>query len=143
VLAFGIDPEGRAVVATDRGLLLQRTPPAYSRTQWHEVDRASFADEVLTVSVHAGGSVGATRLRIALPDPGRLPEVVRDRVTASVVMDQHVPLRGQAGVRVVARRRPDGTDLHWSYVVDEGLTLTDAEAAAAEDAVASVRAEYG
>jgi hypothetical protein len=143
VLAFGHDPDRRAVVATDRSLLLQRTPPDYSRYDWHEVERASFADDVLTVRLAASPPAGATRLRVPLADAGRLPEVVRDRVTASVLLDQHVPLRGKAGVRVVARRRPAGDVLAWGYVVDEGLTLTAEEQEAAEAALAAVRAEYG
>jgi len=143
VLGFGFDPDGRAVVASSLGLLLQRTPPAYSRIPWDDVERASFADDVLTLRVGGSESDGRTTLRVPLREPGRLPEVVRDRVTASVAMDQHVPLRGKAGVRVVARRRPTDTELVWSYVVDDGLMLTAAERSAAEAAVEAVRAEYG
>ena len=143
VLAFGVDPDGRAVVGTDRGLLLQRTPPQYSRVLWHEIDRASFADDLLTVQLPVEPGGDPSRLRIRLAVTGRLPEVVRDRVTASVVLDQHVPLRGREGVRVVARRRPDGDVLQWGFVVDEGLVLTADEMASAQVAVGEIRAEYG
>ena len=44
--------------------------------------------------------------RFASPSPGRLLELVRERVTASVVLQRHVPVRGRAGVRVIARRAP-------------------------------------
>jgi hypothetical protein len=143
ILAVARDPDGRAVVATNQALWLQRLPPAYSRLPWHEIEHASFADDVLTVARSAASADGAGRLRIPLPDVGRLPGVVRERVTASVVFDQHVRLRGREGVRVVARRRPEGDSLAWSYVVDDGLSLTVAEEASAAEAVAALRAEYG
>jgi hypothetical protein len=143
VLAVADDPGGRAVVATNQALWIQRLPPAYSRVPWMEIGRASFADDVLTVVLAAPLLNGPGSLRIPLADAGRLPGVVRERVTASVVFDQHVRLRGRQGVRVIARRRPDGDSLTWSYVVDDGLSLTAEEAELADGVVAARRAEYG
>lgn len=143
VLAHAADPDGRAVVATDRALLLQRQPPAYSRLPWHDLLRASYADDALTLVTLPAGDGPSGRLRVPLADPGQLPEVVRERITATVVLDQHVPLRGRKGVHVVARRRAGGEELHWTYVVDDGLVLTPTEEADAAAVVALVRAEYG
>lgn len=143
VLAHGTDPDGRPVVATDRALILQRRPPDFSRLAWEQIDRATFADGVLTVVPTSGPAGAATRLRVPLAQVGQLPEVVRERVTSAVVLDQHVPLRGRKGVHVVARRQPLGDHLVWSYVPDDGLLLTVAEQRDAEDAVAAFRAEYG
>ena len=143
ILAVAHDPDGRAVVATNQALWLQRLPPTYARLPWHEIGRASFADDLLAVVLSAASPDGAGTLRIPLADAGRLPGVVRERVTASVVFDQHVRLRGREGVRVVARRRPEGDVLVWSYVVDDSLSLTAAEEASAAEAVAALRAEYG
>ena len=42
----------------------------------------------------------------AIDEPGRLLELVRERVTASVVLQRHVPVDGRRGVRVIARRAP-------------------------------------
>ena len=46
-------------------------------------------------------------------------------------------------VRRQARRRAGGEELHWTYVVDDGLVLTPTEEADAAAVVALVRAEYG
>lgn len=143
VLAHAADPDGRPLVATDRALLLQRQPPTYSRLPWHELLRASYADDVLTVFLVSADDGRTGRLRIPIAEHGRLPEVVRERITATVVLDQHLPLRGRKGVHVVARRRAGGEDLDWAYVVDDGLVLTAAEEMEAEAAVARVRVEYG
>ena len=46
--------------------------------------------------------------RFVIDEPGRLLELVRERVTASVVLQRHVPVDGRRGVRVIARRAPGG-----------------------------------
>jgi len=143
ILASAKDAEGRPVVASDRALWLQRRPPEYSRVPWHEVARASFADDLLTIVLTTAPLGSATALRIPLAEAGRLPAVVRERVTATVAFDQHVRLRGRSGVRVVARRRPGDDVLIWGFVPDEGLSLTAAEVALAQRAVGDLRAEYG
>ena len=143
ILASARDAEGRPVVASDRALWLQRRPPEYSALPWHEIGRASFADDLLTIVLTAAPLDGAGVLRIPLAEAGRLPAVVRERVTATVAFDQHVRLRGRSGVRVVARRRPGDDALIWGFVPDEGLRLTAAEVAQADRAVGDLRAEYG
>lgn len=73
----------------------------------------------------------------------RLLRLIRERVTASVIVSQHVPLDGPRGVRVVARR-PPGTaeELTWSMLFDEGVDPSDpAVLDAAEEALSAVRAE--
>ncbi len=47
---------------------------------------------------------------------------MRERVTASVVLQRHVPLTGRRGLRVIARRAPRGDrPLAWFYEYDEGV----------------------
>jgi hypothetical protein len=73
-------------------------------------------------------------------DPRRLLDVVREQVTASVVLTRHVPIDGSLGVRVTGRRRRDG--IAWLVAVDDGLRLDDPAIRRLVDAaVASVRAE--
>ena len=144
VLAVTHDPDGRAVVATDRDLMLQRRPPAYERIGWDTIDKATYADGVLRVTRVDGSGVSGGALRIPLPDPGSFPVVVRDRVTASIVVSQPVTLAEGQAMRVVARRRPDLDVLAWGYVLDPGVDPTDPGVVrAAEAAVASVRLEAG
>ena len=67
-------------------------------------------------------------------------DVVREQVTASVVLTRHVPIDGSLGVRVTGRRRRDG--IAWLVSVDDGLHLEDPAIRRLVDvAVASVRAE--
>lgn len=124
LLVVAVDSEGRFVVATDRDLLLQRYPPEYSRIGWDAIDKATFDDSTLRLSIHSEtGDIASMRVPIALP--GRLPEVVRERVTASIVVSEHVALPGGGGVRVTARRRPDREELSWWGALDEELEPAD------------------
>ena len=142
VLAFGTDPLGRYVIATTHGLHLQRQPPAYRRLDWIDIRHASFEQTKLTLEVTEGGS--SSTLRVPLLEAGQLPEVVRERVTASFALQQHVPLRGSLGVTVTARRQPGSSDLAWGMAYDRGLDRADPKLAAdAEQALAGVRSESG
>ncbi|MFZ0325577.1 MAG: hypothetical protein WAN48_15775 [Actinomycetes bacterium] len=144
VLAVAHDPDGRPVVATDRDLLLQLSPPEYQRIGWETIDKATYVEGVLRVTRVDSHGVSGAGLRIPLPDPGELPVVVRDRVTSSIVVSQPVTVADGVGIRVVARRRPDHEGLTWSYVLDRGVDASDPETVrAAREAVAAVRLDAG
>jgi hypothetical protein len=77
-------------------------------------------------------------------DIGTIAGVVRERVNASIVVQDRITLSGRAGARVVARRVPGSTDLRWSVVFDPGLDPGDpALRAAADAALAELRASLG
>lgn len=119
----------------------------YRRIPWAKVDRADWNDtsqQLRVVELAPFGQVmplTVGRLRGA----DRLLQLVRERVTASVVVARTVPVRGQLGVRVVARRDPDrDSPLAWSAVLDRGLDPADPTVvAAAEAALAEVRGDVG
>lgn len=143
VLAVAHDPEGRPLVATDRDLLLQRRPPDFDRIGWDTVDKATYDDGLLKLTGR-DRSGEDFRLRVPIVEPGVLPEVVRDRVTSSIVFTQHVALRDDWGLRVTARRRPGGESLRWAYRLDDDLAADDAEILReAERAVAETRRSAG
>ena len=80
-----------------------------------------------------------------LEEPGRLLELVRERVTASVVLQRHVTVGGRRGLRVIARRAPAGTGrIQWVYEYDEGVD-PDAPAvrAAARSALEAMQRDVG
>jgi hypothetical protein len=81
----------------------------------------------------------------AAKDADRLLQLLRERVTASVLLTRHVPIAGRRGVRVVARRAPSGrSDVRWIYEYDEGVDPDDPFVrAAAETALAAARADVG
>ena len=142
-LAWASDDAGRYVVATHQSLILQRRPPVYERIGWEEIDQASYEDGVLNLTLVPDPSGAAARLRIRVGDDVELPIAVRDRVTASIVVNQHVRLRGRKGVRIVARRRAGEADLRWGFVFDSGLEPQDQLRERAEALVEQVRQESG
>jgi len=119
--------------------------PAGDRLPWEEVEAADWDLEESVLSVSEVGSWGEVRRthRLVVEEPGRLLELVRERVTASVVLQRHVPVDAGGGVRVIARRAPRGDrPLSWFYEYDAGVDPDDpAVRAAAEQALAAARAE--
>lgn len=115
------------------------------RVPWEHVESAHWDRDTSELVVREVGSWGEPRPvhRALVDEPGRLLELVRERVTASVVLQRHVPVLGERGLRVVARRGSSGARaLTWTYDLDDGLDPEDpAVRAAAERGLAAARAE--
>jgi hypothetical protein len=116
-----------------------------ARLPWEQVEAATWDRDGSLLRVSEVGSWGQPRVEHALTlaesgrDADRLLQLVRERVTASVVISRHVPITGRRGVRVVARRAPSGrSPVHWVYEYDAGIEPDDpfvqTAAAAALDA---------
>lgn len=118
-----------------------------TRLPWEEVEAADWDVDTESFRVSEVGRWGYERLehRFTITDPGRLLELVRERVTASVVFQRHIPIRGVRGVRVIARRAPRGdSPLHWIYEYDAGIDPDDPEVRAlASAALDLARDEVG
>ncbi len=139
VLAHTATADGAYLVATDRALHL----PGGPRLPWHRVEHARWVETVLVVT----GTDGASH-RVAVREPGLLPETIKERVTASIVASRHVTLGNRGGVRLVARRAVGGAGhdagLEWNLVFDEGLDPGDPGLRAlAEQALEEVRRSLG
>jgi hypothetical protein len=115
VLAWSRTAQGDLLAATRFGLHL----PGPVTVPWHEVIKATWKDGELRVQAADGVR------RFELAEPGRLPEVVRERVTASIVISEKHQLPGGGGVRIVARRRAGGGPLLWAAHFDAGLDPDD------------------
>jgi hypothetical protein len=117
------------------------------RIPWEEVQAADWDQDSSTLRVSEVGSWGEVRPEhhVTLEEPGLLLQLVRERVTASVVLQRHVPVDGRRGVRVIARRAPSGhRPVVWIYEYDEGVDPTDpAVQAAATEALEAARADVG
>jgi hypothetical protein len=117
------------------------------RIPWEEVEAAEWDLETSVLRVTEVGSWGEQRPehRYTLSEPGRLLELVRERVTASIVLQRHVPIDGRRGLRVIARRAPYGDrPVQWVYEYDEGVDPDDpAVRQAAEEALAAARLDVG
>lgn len=117
------------------------------RIPWEDVQAAEWDADASTLRVSEVGSWGEQRPEhvFTLPEPGRLLELVRERVTASIVLQRHVPVSGRRGLRVVARRAPRGDrPIRWIYEYDAGVDPDDpAVRRAAAEALADARVEVG
>lgn len=117
------------------------------RIPWEEVQAADWDADTSTLRVSEVGSWGVERDEhtFTLAEPGRLLELVRERVTASIVLQRHVAVSGRRGLRVVARRAPHGDrSITWFYEYDDGVDPADpAVQQAAEEALAVAQAEVG
>jgi hypothetical protein len=117
------------------------------RIPWEDVQSADWDQDASVLHVVEVGSWGAVRPehRLTLDEPGLLLQLVRERVTASVLLQRHVPVAGRRGVRVIARRAPRGDQpVRWIFEYDEGVDPDDpAVRRAADAALDAARAEVG
>jgi hypothetical protein len=134
VLAWAEAAEG--VVAGTRDALYLRVggsssssaEPVVTRIAWETVEAADWDRETSVLRFSEVGTWGEARPehRLTIEEPGRLLELVRERVTASVVLQRHVTVAGRRGLRVIARRAPSGSGrVQWVYEYDEGLDPDD------------------
>jgi hypothetical protein len=120
-----------SVVATNFALILV----GGTHIPYDRVIRAGWEEPVLEVVVQMESGAPTTTLRLIMTAPGSVPVAVRDRVTASVLSQQHVPLRQDGkGARLVARKDIETGQVRWAVVFDVGLDPADPDLRAAADA---------
>jgi hypothetical protein len=132
VLAVGRVEDG-AVVATHLGLWL----PEGRRIGWHLISKATWRDGVLVVTeAEQTGELGGAVLlrdrpvrRLRLTEPGRLPDVVHERVNRSIRSRHHRDLP-EGGAWVVQRKVPGQDGIALQIRPDEGTGDAAAEALA-------------
>jgi hypothetical protein len=146
VLASATTAEG-TVLAGTRDAFYVVADGATRRVPWEQVEAAGWDRDTETFRLSEVGSWGEQRPvhTATLDEPGRLLELVHERVTASVVLQRHVALGGRRGLRVIARRAPSGSGgVHWVYEYDEGVDPDDpAVRAAASEALELMRRDVG
>ena len=132
---------GGVVGGTARALYL----PDGTVLGWNEIDQAVWhLDESRLDLVTLPIDGPARSYQIPLADPGRLPELVRERVTSSIVVNQHVPLVGRKGAKIIGRRLAGLDDLDWIVVYDHGVDGSDPDVRARiRDAVAVLHRDLG
>lgn len=108
---------------------------------WHEIERGGWDAETrrLTWSGYDGEPDA-----VALEVPGRLPELFRERVAASIAVEKFVALVGERGVVITARRDLGSPGaITWHSSLTRGLTWErDGVGEAVDRAVAELRTEY-
>lgn len=142
VLAWTEATTGEVLAGTREALYLGGT-----RLAWEDVEAADWDRETEVFRVVEVGTWGEVRgeHRFVIGEPRRLLELVRERVTASVLLVRHVPIEGRRGLRVIARRSPTGDrGVRWLYEYDAGIDPGDPVVRlAAENALADARSEVG
>ncbi len=146
ILAWAPLVGGAWVVGTRDALYL----PA-GRLPWEQVEAADWERDLSRLRVSEVGRWGQPRVEhtLTLDESGagadRLLQLLRERVTASVLLVRHVAITGRRGVRVVARRAPSGRrPVEWIYEYDAGIDPTDPVVqAAAATALESAKSDVG
>lgn len=144
LLAWAQADDGSWIGGSSAALYLGET-----RIAWRDVESADWDRDTEHLRVSEVGEWGKVRPthQIALAEAGRLLELIRERVTSSVVLQRHEAVHGRRGVRVVGRRDPAGagsSEVRWYFSYDEGIDPGDPQVAAqAEQLLAAAQADLG
>ena len=141
-LATSTTVEGLVVSGTRDALLIGDTSLPWEQVQSADWDKES-AELVVAEVGHWGDERPVHRLKLI--EPGRLLQLVRERVTASIVLQRHVPVDGRRGVFVIGRRAPTGRGpIEWIFEFQEGIDPADpAVLRVAQAALQSARDDVG
>ncbi len=156
VLAHAGTADGTWLLGTRSGLVV--VPPSSSvepsssepveTLRWEQIETADWDRDAERLRVVEVGEFGRPKPvhEFTLADPRRLLQLIRERVTASVLLQRRVTLPGsRSGFTVVARRSPhsDG-EIGWAVEYDVAVDPADPVVAeAAEAALRAAREEVG
>lgn len=139
-LAFAVTDAGMPVVGTRTALHLGR-----HRIPWEQVHSADWEPETEQLRISEIGEFARQRPvhALSLGEPERLLDLVRERVTSTMVLQRHVPIHADRGLFVIARRSPAG-ETTWYFDFQEGTDPSDPEVRRlAHEAMARIRADLG
>lgn len=139
-LAYAVTDAGMPVVGTRVALHLGER-----RIPWEQVHSADWEPEEEQLRISEIGEFAEQRPVhvLSLSEPDRLLDLVRERVTSTMVLQRHVPIRGDKGVFVIARRSPAG-ETTWYFDFQQGIDPLDPEVRRlAHAAMARIRADQG
>jgi hypothetical protein len=113
----------------------------WTHTPWHQIEHGEWNAETHTLRwKRLDGGRGSAMLN----EPGRMPELFRERIAATIALHRFVPVAGERGVIVTARRNlVDGGSISWHTTLTRGLTWeADGVREAADRAVAELQIEW-
>jgi dipeptidyl aminopeptidase/acylaminoacyl peptidase len=150
-LAFAETTDGSWLVATRDALYVVDAGESAvigTRIPWEQVEGADWDRDGSRLRVTEIGRFGEPRPSyvFTLPDlePASLLQLIRERVTASVVLQRGQVVTGKRGLKVIGRRSPSGGPITWMHEYDEGVDPDDpAVAEAAETLLQQARADVG
>jgi hypothetical protein len=132
----------------DEEVPLARTTPGAARViPWESVESADWDRDESRLRVSEVADFGREQPVhvLTVPEPGSLLPMVRERVTASVLLQRRVVVSGRSGLTVIARRPPRGPGgVTWAYDFDAGVDPDDPLVAqAAEEGLRAAQEELG
>ncbi len=146
VLAHAVAVDETWLLGTRRLLAVVGSAEAV-HIPWERIEDAAWDQEASRLRITEIGSYGEQRPVYSFEveqDPALFLQLLRERVTASVVLQRRVPVRGKLGLTVIGRRSPVGGPVTWMHAYDPGLEPNDPEVAAvADEALASAQSEVG
>ncbi|GAB3912680.1 hypothetical protein GCM10011575_45480 [Microlunatus endophyticus] len=79
------------------------TATDWSHVGWHRIERGGYDKDTTTLhwQLYADGSADPEVGEVRLQEPGRLPDIFRDRVAASIAVEHFIALEGSRKVRNV------------------------------------------
>ena len=147
VLAAAEAEDGTWLVATRDAWWSVAADGAVDDLPWEQVHRADWDQESAVLRVERVEPYGApvAPRSWTVPEPGPLVDVLRERVTASVVMQRRIDLERRQGFSIIARRPPSRPgEVTGAYELDAGVDPDDpAVAQAAEQALREAQESLG
>jgi hypothetical protein len=104
---------------------------------WDRILSAQWDEPWLTMLVSDEAYRESTQLRYQLHDSRKFLDVVRDRVTASVLVTERRTLPCGVVATFAARRRSQDGSIHWTVVFDGSPDTSDPQLRAEADSVLS------
>jgi hypothetical protein len=129
-LAWATDTAGEWYVGSNLALHLPGADDGPRRVSWELVERVDWARDTDRLAiVEIAEPDGPEQITVAqIDEPGRLLELIRERVTKSIVCSVYTRIHRSAGVSVVGRRSPSGQGpVRWTSVLSAGLDPRDPE----------------
>jgi hypothetical protein len=153
-LAFAEATDGTWLIGTRAELVVLSGPASVEssaveiRIPWERVEGADWDRDESRLRFTEIGRFGEPRpsYSFTLPEvePAGLLQLIRERVSASVVLQRGQLVSGKRGFKVIGRRSPAGGPISWMVEYDEGVDPDDQAVATAVDAVlAQARADVG
>ncbi|KQT94300.1 hypothetical protein ASG49_05250 [Marmoricola sp. Leaf446] len=145
VLAAATTADGTWLLGTRERLVLVEER-GVTWLAWERVEDAAWDSEGGRLRLRGVGDYGRRRPEWSweMEEPPLLLQLLRERVTASIVLQRKVPVRAGQGVTVIARRSPVGGPVAWMHSYDAGLDPDDPEVQAVSDlALTQARSELG
>jgi hypothetical protein len=145
--------DGTWLIGTRNGLVLIASAaggprPVETWIPWERLEGADWNRDESRLRFTEIGRYGEPRPSyvFAMPDvePAALLQLIRERVTASVVLQRGALVSGKRGLKVIGRRPPTGGPITWMYEYDEGVDPDDpAVVEAAEALLQRAREDVG